>query len=101
MRTVVEILESAFISSPCGFEDGEDGLGFDGFEFEGDGFDGDGFDGFDGFDGADVDAGAGADGRDVVVVVVPVVFVEGAIPVRGSWRNRDVGYQADQCYHHH
>lgn len=79
MRTVVEIRESGFSSSGVECE------GFDGLDV----LDSDGFDG-DGLDGAD-DVDAGADGRDVVVLVVPVVFVEGVIPVEGSCKNKDVG----------
>jgi hypothetical protein len=81
MRTVVEIRESGLSSS---------GVDVEGF---------DGFDGLDGFDGADDVAGTGADdvdagatgGRDVVVLVVSIVFVKGAIPVGGSCKNKDVG----------
>lgn len=80
MRTVVEIRESAFRSSGVECE------GFDGLNvLDSDGFDGDGLDGAD-----DVDAGA-TGGRDVVVLVVSIVFVKEAIPVGGSCKNKDVG----------
>lgn len=83
MRTVVEILESGLSSSGVECE-GFDGLGGDGFD------DGDGTAGA---AGADDGAGAGADGRDVVVLVVSVVFVKEAIPVGVSCKNKDVGYR--------
>jgi hypothetical protein len=80
MSTVVETRESGFRSS------GNDVEGFDGLDvLDSDGFDGDGLDGAD-----DVDAGA-TGGRDVVVLVVSIVFVKGAIPVGGSCMNKDVG----------
>jgi hypothetical protein len=78
MRTVVEIRESGFRSS------GNDVEGFDGL---------DGFDGADDVDAAGADDAAGGGGGGGADVDDVVVFVRGAIPVGGSWRNKDVGYR--------